>query len=155
MATETDRIARQLEKAFDKQPWYGSSVVAILKEVEPSTVHQRIGQAHTICELVLHMTAWRTFVIRRIAGDATYNVSDELNFPKPSTLPDAWPKAIKALEDNQRELLSSIKKFPPERLAELVPGASHNYTWYTLLHGIIHHDIYHLGQIALLRKAVQ
>jgi uncharacterized damage-inducible protein DinB len=155
MATETERIARQLEKAFDKQPWYGSSVMAILKEVEPALVHKRIGQAHTIIELVLHMISWRRFVIRRIGGDAAFNVTDELNFPKPSTLPDAWPKAMKSLEDNQRELLSAIKTFPPERLAELVPGASHNYTWYTLLHGIIHHDIYHLGQIAILRKALQ
>ena len=155
MATEIDRIARQLEKAFDKQPWYGSSVMAILKEVEPSIVHKRIGQAHTICELVLHMTAWRTFVIRRLAGDTAYVVSDDLNFPKPSGHSDAWPKPVIGLEDSQRELLLAIKAMSPEKLDELVPKASHKYTWYTLLHGIIHHDIYHLGQIAILRKALQ
>jgi len=155
MATEIERITRLLEKTFDKQPWYGSSVMAILKEVDPKQAHQRAGQAHTMIELVLHMAAWRTFVIRRLSNEESYTVTDELNFPKPSTAPDAWAKALKLLEDNQRELLAALKKFPVEKLEELVPAASHKYTWYTLLHGIIDHDIYHVGQIAILQKAFQ
>jgi uncharacterized damage-inducible protein DinB len=155
MAAETDRIARLLEKTFDKQPWYGSSVMAILSEVDSSLVHKRLGKAHTMIELVLHMTAWRTFVIKRLSGDNEFQVTDALNFPKPSTPPDAWKKAIKSLQDNQLELLGLINKLPDEKLGELVPGASHKYTWYTLLHGIIDHDVYHLGQIAILQKALQ
>lgn len=155
MATEIDRIVRLLEKTFDKQPWYGSSVMAILKEVDPSVVHKRIGQAHTMIELVLHMTAWRTFVIRRLSGDNDYQVTDALNFPKPSTQSDAWSRALSSLEDNQRELLAAVRKLPGEKLGELVPSSSYKYTWYTLLHGVIDHDVYHLGQIAILQKALQ
>ena len=155
MATEIDRIARALEKAFDKQPWYGSSVMTTLREIDASIVQRRAGQAHTIIELVLHMIAWRTFVTKRLTGDIEYQVSDELNFPKPSTAPDAWSKALTSLEENQKALVGAIRKFPLEKLDELVPAASHKYTWYTLLHGIIHHDVYHLGQIALLKKAFQ
>jgi uncharacterized damage-inducible protein DinB len=155
MATEIDRITRLLEKTFDKQPWYGSSVMSVLKEIDPAQVHKRVGQAHTMIELVLHMTAWRTFALSRLSGDITYQVTDELNFPKPSTQPDAWSKALKSLEANQRDLLAAVAKFPDDKLGELVPGASHKYTWYTLLHGIIDHDVYHLGQIAILQRAVR
>jgi len=155
MATESERIARLLEKTFDKQPWYGSSVIDILKQVDPSIANKRVGKAHTIIELVLHMTTWRTYVIKKLSGDNDFKVTDELNFPKPSTLPDAWARAVKSLEENQLEMLAAIKKFPEEKLGELVPAASHKYTWYTLLHGIIDHDIYHVGQIAILQKALQ
>jgi hypothetical protein len=47
---------------------------------------------------------------------------------------------------------AAVKRSPEERLHENVPGNGHSY-WYELL-GILHHDLYHAGQIALLRKAV-
>jgi uncharacterized damage-inducible protein DinB len=155
MASEIARIVRQLEKAFDAQPWYGPSVISTLKEVDESIIYKHAGQAHSIIELVLHMTAWRRFVIKRLAGESSYEVSDALNFPTPSTAKGAWTKAVDDLIDIQKELVTAMKKLPEEKLGELVPGASHKYTWYTLLHGIIHHDVYHLGQISLLRKAFQ
>jgi hypothetical protein len=76
-------------------------------------------------------------------------VSDEMNFPKPGT----WDAAIDGLHASQNALVEAIKNFPEERLGELVPNATHKYTFYTLIHGVIHHDIYHLGQIALLKKS--
>lgn len=155
MNTEVERIVRQLEKAFEKQPWYGPSVTEVLREADTSVVHKRVGHAHTIIELVLHMTAWRRFVIQRLSGDVKYEVTDELNFPKPSAAADAWSKAIDGLMKSQKEMITAIKQFPEEKLSELVPGASHKYTWYTLLHGIIQHDVYHTGQISLLKRALQ
>jgi len=155
MAAEIDRIIHQLEKAFDKQPWYGPSLMEVLRGVQPFMVSKRVGQAHTMIELVLHMTAWRQFVIKRLMGDNEYQVTDDLNFPKPSSSADAWKKALKDLEQSQNEMVAAIKKFPEGKLAELVPGASHKYTWYTLLHGIIQHDVYHTGQISLLKRALE
>jgi uncharacterized damage-inducible protein DinB len=154
MKSEIDRITGQLEKAFEKQPWYGTSVMAILKDVDASVVHRKIGP-HSIIILVKHMTIWRRYVIHKLQGNDNFQVSDEQNFPDPPITSQAWPEAIKELQASQRELMIAIAKFPQERLNELVPAASHKYTWYTLLHGIIQHDVYHLGQIALLRKALQ
>jgi hypothetical protein len=94
------------------------------------------------------MTAWRIFTVRRLQGDDGYTVTDDLNF-KTAT---SWENAITDLEKSQQELLTAVKSFPEEKLSDRVPHASHQYTFYTLIHGIIHHDLYHTGQIVLIKK---
>ena len=149
--TEIDRITRLLEKTFDRQPWYGSSVMEILKTVNPLIVNQRIGETHSIAELVEHMISWRTFATKRLQGEEAFQVNDATNFPSSHT----WEDTLKRLHQSQEELLKATKQFPEERLNELVPGNQFRYTYYTLLHGIIQHDVYHLGQIALLKKVIE
>lgn len=149
MDPEVSRIARMLEKTFDKSPWYGPPVMSILSEVTPVEANIRTGSSHSIIELVLHMISWRTFAARRLAGDEKFQVAEDMNFPKPG----GWKEAVKKLNQSQVELLAAVKAFPDNRLGDLVPSSSHKYTFYTLLHGIIQHDIYHIGQIQLIRKS--
>lgn len=153
MKNEIERIARQLEKAFDKQPWYGRSIKDLLGEINPEIVHRKVGP-HSIIVLLMHMIAWRRYVTRKLSGDNDFRVTDEENFPTSTGGSEAWGKAVSELDKSQQELLAAIRDFPDDKLDQLVPAASHKYTWYTLLHGIIQHDIYHLGQIALLKKAL-
>ncbi len=150
MATEIERITRLLEKTFDKQPWYGSSIMQVIKDMKPEITESRQGGAHSIIELVQHMTSWRNFTTKRLQGDTSYEVSEEMNFPKAIT----WEAAINNLCSSQQALVEATKKFPEERLRELVPSKTQKYTYYTLLHGIIQHDIYHLGQIAYIQKSL-
>ena len=151
MGTEIERIARMLEKTFDKSPWYGSSIMAILSDISPQQASHRIGTTHTILELVLHMVSWRIFATQRLSGNDEFQVAEEANFPTPSTLENA----IQKLKDSQVELITAVNKFPESRLGEIVPGKPQKYTYYTLLHGIVQHDIYHLGQIQLIRKTLE
>ncbi len=149
MGTEIERIVRLLEKTFDKQPWYGDSMMTTLSGVDPGIANLKHGPTHSIIELVVHMVSWRTFVTKRLLGEDTFQVTDETNFPTPGS----WDSAMNELQASQKSLIDALKKFPEERLAELVPNATHKYTFYTLIHGGIQHDIYHLGQIALLKKS--
>jgi uncharacterized damage-inducible protein DinB len=149
MKKESDRIIHLFEKTFDKQPWYGSSIMEILKNIKPEIVFKKVNDTHSIIELVLHMVSWRTFVTNRLNGNDNYQVSEENNFPKPGS----WEDALKALQQSQVTLLEAAKKFPEEKLDDICPSKVHKYTYYTLLHGIVEHDVYHLGQIALLKKA--
>jgi uncharacterized damage-inducible protein DinB len=95
------------------------------------------------------LTTWRNYVAKKLNGETAYTVPDEMNFP---VITD-WSKAVKDLEESQRTLVGAIEKFPDEKLSDLVQGVTHKYTYYTMLHGIIHHDLYHTGQIILIRKA--
>ena len=149
MTLETERISRLLQNTFEKQPWYGSSVMEILNQVSPDIVNQRIGQTHSINELVLHMASWRLFATKRLKGDVDFQVTEDTNFPLPGT----WEEALSKLHHSQERLIEAVKAFPEERLGEICPSKEYKYTYYTLLHGIIQHDIYHLGQIALLKKS--
>jgi uncharacterized damage-inducible protein DinB len=95
------------------------------------------------------MTTWRVFVTKKLEGDLEYNVQPEMNFPRSSN----WPVAMRELEQSQKTLLAALEKFPAERLYDLIDPLRYRHTYYTLLHGIIHHDLYHTGQIMLIVKA--
>ena len=149
MEREIERMVRMLEKTFDGYPWYGNSVQATLRAVDDEKISATHGPTHSMVELILHMVAWRTYVMRRLLGDSTYKITDETNFPEPTT----WRDALDKLVTSQRDLIEVIKKFPEEKLDDPVPEGEHKYTFYTLIHGIIQHDIYHLGQIAYINKS--
>jgi uncharacterized damage-inducible protein DinB len=63
---------------------------------------------------------------------------------------NSWQKDLQVLENSQQALLLALNRMNDGNLGEIVSGRE--YTFYTLLHGIIQHDLYHIGQIALLKK---
>jgi uncharacterized damage-inducible protein DinB len=148
--SELKNIASMLSKVYEKNAWHGPSVKEVLAPIGAEHALKRLPNTHSIIELVNHMTAWRIFTARKLAGDTKFKVTEDLNFPNSTD----WPAALSELENSQNELIAAIASFPPERLDETVPHATHHYTYYTLLHGIIQHDLYHLGQIMLIHKAV-
>jgi uncharacterized damage-inducible protein DinB len=153
--SEAARIADQLRRAFEGKAWHGDSLFEILKNVNPSQAAARpIKDAHTIWELVLHIAAWDVVALRRLGGKAA-TVSGTKNFPFVTDASDgAWRKAIADLQRVHEELISAVAVFPDSRLYEKVPGKSgahHNF--YYMLHGVVQHELYHAGQIAILKKA--
>jgi hypothetical protein len=96
------------------------------------------------------MTAWRIFVVKKLQADRAYMVSDAMNFPKPT----GWLTALKELKKSQAELMKELNQFPESKFDELIPHDAYKCTFSTLLHGIIHHDLYHIGQIALIKKSL-
>ena len=150
MKTETEKIISLLKRTFDRGAWHGPSVKEALKDVGPAHAMKRLGDTHSVIELVAHMTSWRRYVINRLEGNNSYTVSDEMNFPKR----EDWNNVLEELFATQDELLTLIADFPVYKLSELVPVSEQNYTYNTLLNGIIHHDVYHAGQIMLIRRAL-
>jgi uncharacterized damage-inducible protein DinB len=149
MKSEIERIAKLLRRTFEKGAWYGPSVQDVLSKVTAANAHQRVANTHSIIELVAHMTSWRNYVTSRLGNGPYLDVSDEMNFPQEKD----WQKVKIAFEQSQAALMQAVESFPLDKLDELVPQASHKYTYYTLLHGIVDHDIYHTGQISLILKA--
>jgi uncharacterized damage-inducible protein DinB len=79
--TEPHRLADQIHRAFEGDAWHGDSILELLKDVNAATAAARpIPNAHSIWELVLHITAWDD-AVRRRAGGTTLTLSDEENFP--------------------------------------------------------------------------
>ena len=65
----------------------------------------------------------------------------------------AWHKALDHIKRAHNELVNSVKMFPESRLSERVPGKTHDYyDFYYMFSGIVQHELYHAGQIALLKK---
>jgi uncharacterized damage-inducible protein DinB len=149
MKTETEKIVSLLKRTFERGAWHGPSVKEVLKGIDGTLALKRLNNTHSIIELVAHMTSWRRYVINRLQENNSFVVSDEQNFPKR----DDWDNVLQELEESQQQLLELIEKFPVYKLSELVPVSEQNYTYYTLLNGIIHHDVYHAGQIMLIKRA--
>jgi uncharacterized damage-inducible protein DinB len=152
--SETARLADQIRRAFEGEAWHGDSLLEILAGVSEKTAAAKpIPDAHSISELVLHITAWDKIVIRR-AGGETVDPSDEENFPPVKDAGQAaWQDALAALRNTHTELIKTVAAFPDSRLQERVPGKKQGYyNFYYLFSGIVQHELYHAGQIALLKK---
>jgi uncharacterized damage-inducible protein DinB len=152
--SETARIADQLRRAFSGDAWHGDSLLEILDGVTAAQAAARpIPHAHTIWELVLHIAAWDGAVRLRLGGKAVA-LSDEQNFPPVrDTGETAWRKALEHVRQVHDELVQAVSESPDTRLAEQVPGKQGaHYTYYYMLHGVAQHELYHAGQIALLKK---
>jgi uncharacterized damage-inducible protein DinB len=152
---ETARIADQLERAYSGKAWHGPSLRFLLRGVTAVQAAQHpISGAHSIWELVLHTAAWDRVVCQRIAGGKITELPPEENFPTVGGASEAaWKKALKELEQQHKALAAAIRKFPDAKLNHRLGGG--DYSFYITMHGAVQHDLYHAGQIAILKKLVK
>ncbi len=149
---ETDRIREQLERAFSGGAWHGPGVLEILENVTASQAAAKpIVGAHSIWELVLHIKAWEDACRRRLSGDRA-ELPDEEDWPQVNeTSDEAWEKTLAGLRENHQKFSDAIASVDESRLDE--PILDGMKTVYATLHGAVQHDLYHAGQIAILKKA--
>jgi uncharacterized damage-inducible protein DinB len=153
--TEVERILDQLRRAYEGEAWHGPSVREALTGVTAEQAHARpLSGAHTIWELVQHIAVWEDVGRRRLEGDrAAIEISSPEDWPPASDQSEAaWERAKAALDRGHQALIKSVARVSESRLDEpILEGLS---TVYVTLHGVIQHDVYHAGQIAMLKKAL-
>ena len=153
--SETARLADQIRRAFEGEAWHGDSVGELLANVDAKTAAAHpIQGAHSIWELLLHIAAWDDAVLRRAGGTAV-KLGDEENFPPViDTSEKAWRKAVEQVKEKHDALVRAVAAFPEARLFDPVPGKPEKYyDHFYMFSGIVQHELYHAGQIALLKKA--
>lgn len=158
--TETNRIVDQIRRGYDGDAWYGSSTTQILAGLTADEAAKRpVANAHRIWEIVLHLTAWKREVTKRLAG-ARAGLPEEGDWPEISDMSEpSWQTARRALDEAHRALLEAAGSVGDQRLDDPSNdtrdrAAGTGVSLYVLLQGIVQHDAYHAGQIALLRKAL-
>ncbi len=151
--SEVERIAEQLRKTFEGAAWHGPSVRELLASTTRGQAAKRpIPGAHTIWEIVLHIGVWESVVRRRLSGELVTNLAPNQDWPPVHDVSEtAWTRTREELDQGHLQLQQSIIQLSDERLGEIVPGK--DYTVYVMVHGVIQHDLYHAGQIALLKRA--
>jgi len=151
--TEVRRIGRLLKHGYDGQPWYGTALCKLLAEVTAERAAARpIAGAHNIWQEVLHVIAWRQVACGLLRGETVAELSDGENWPEPRGCDTAaWQQTLDELARTQHALEAALDGLTDDRLQEKVSYGK-PFSLYVLLHGIIHHDAYHAGQIALLRN---
>src|SRR6185437_4110087 len=148
--TEVGRILDQLRRSHEGEAWHGPAPRELLDGVTADqAARMPLPSAHNIHEIVLHIAFWA-----ESAADALRGVpmpAEGSDWPAAQPGETGWRSAIVRLDTAQADLQRETEKLGSERLGDIVPGR--DYTVYFLLHGIAQHNIYHAGQIALLKKS--
>lgn len=148
---ERDRIVEQMKRGFEGDAWHGPSVTEVLEGVTwRKALEKPIPSAHSVWEIVLHMTAWEDVVRRRLLGESVDLTSEEDWPPVDDPSKEGWTRALDALRKGHMRLRKTAAGIEDEQL-DASPGGKSS-SRYVLLHGIIQHDLYHAGQIAVLKK---
>ena len=156
MNPQLSYIITDLKECFDGKPWYGDSVMKKLDAVDWQCVNDQNYGSKTIAILVQHIINWRIFVLKKLQGDAVYDIIiDELNDWTEVYVNNEqeWNLMKQEIRNTQKELLEFLENCTDELLDETVPGKK--YTFGPILQSIAQHDIYHLGQIAMLNAKSQ
>ncbi|HMJ69877.1 MAG TPA: DinB family protein [Cyclobacteriaceae bacterium] len=144
------------KQLYEKGAWFGDTYLEKLEDVtEKEAFTQPAKGIHSIAELVSHVIYWRTPVIKRLKGEKDYqgSVDSPDNWvPLDKLKAKGWKTILKEFDESQKQMLKLLADAKPEFFAgEYSPGRS----WEYVTEGIVQHDIYHLGQLGLVKKMVR
>jgi uncharacterized damage-inducible protein DinB len=154
-------LANRLRETWNGNPWYGESSARILEGVTADEASRRIAPGtHSIHEIVLHMTAWTEAVAARVRGQGARPPERGDWPPVADATPAAWAATLAALDEARHDLLKAIEETHEEDLHVHVrnyspPFADTGISRAGTVAGLVEHEVYHLGQCALLKRAVR
>ena len=143
-----------LDEAYERKTWHGPNLKQSLKGISVVQAAWRPGaERHNIWEEALHAAYWKYAVRRRLVGDkrGSFHFKGSNWFSRPDEpSPAAWEQDVALLVAEHKRLVEVARAIDPRRLHE--PAKGTRQTPATLLRGIAFHDIYHAGQIQLLKR---
>ncbi len=148
-----DLILSQLDEAYDRRSWHGTNLRGSIRRVAAADAALRPARdRHNIQEIVVHCAYWKYVVRRRFTGEprASFPLRGSNWFPRRRVDEKAWPEDIRLLDDAHRRLRLVIADLGVRQLEETPRGSSVSNR--AMLSGIIAHDLYHAGQIQLLKR---
>jgi uncharacterized damage-inducible protein DinB len=152
-------LAEQLRKGFAADPWHGPATSDLLRGLDAKlSAAKPSSGAHSIWELVGHMTAWQREVLRRLRGGRP-GLPEDGDWPAVAGDTDAaWQRSCGALASSLLELADAASRLSADQLTVVVGTSDRplgtGVTVAEMLVGMVAHNAYHSGQIALLRKSL-
>jgi uncharacterized damage-inducible protein DinB len=145
----TERLLDQLNRAYGGEAWHGPSLRNLLDGVTQSQATARpIRDGHTIHELVAHVATWMDAVARRVGGEVVDSGSVD---DWPDVTKVSWAASVENLDRAESRLCDAIARLGADDLEK--PLAGQKRSVYSEVMGILQHNVYHAGQIGILKKA--
>jgi hypothetical protein len=157
----TAQLLALLDEAFDKKAWHGTTLLGSLRGVKVDVAARRPKPGrHNIWELTVHAAYWKYAVRRLLTGEkrGAFVLAGSNWFPRPSPSPPsgederAWNADLKLLASEHARLRDVVAAFPEAALARKLTGKAYDAGF--VIRGIAAHDLYHAGQIQLIKKLV-
>jgi uncharacterized damage-inducible protein DinB len=153
-AAQLQLLLQIVDESFGRKAWHGPTLRGSIRGLSPDEAAWRPRpDRHSIAEIVIHSAYWKYAVRRRLREEkrGSFVLKGSNWFALPASLSQSnWRDFITFLDDEHRALRNAIAAFPPERLYDIPKGGK--VRCMTLIHGVAMHDVYHAGQIQLLKR---
>ena len=151
---ELELLLEIIDQAYERQAWHGPNLKGSLRGLTAKQASWRPARGrHNIWELVIHAAYWKYAVRRRLLGGkcVSFPIKGSNWFEDPRKNGErAWKEDLALLDETHRGLREAIDMLAPSRLHSSQPGSKVKNV--TLIYGIASHDLYHAGQIQLLKR---
>ena len=155
-SSEIKLLLKSIDEGYVRKAWHGPNLRGSIRGLSVKDASWRPGKnRHNIWEIVVHCAYWKYVVRRRITGERRGSFplkgSNWFTRPEGNTSEGRWRKDISLLEDMHRLLYDAVKELSLLQLEEISHGGR-NVTNRSIIIGIAMHDVYHAGQIQLLKR---
>jgi hypothetical protein len=156
LTPEIALLVAGLDQAFNKRSWHGPNLRGSLRGLSAEDAAWRPApQRKSIAEIVVHCAYWKYVVRRKLRGEKRGSFalpgSNWFALPAPMTV-TTWNNCIALLESEHKTLRAAVAAVPPVSLHK---GSSPTATPAFHIHGAAAHDLYHAGQINLLKRMMR
>lgn len=154
MTQDTHTFNLLLDEGFNKAAWHGPNLLGSLRGITlPRLLFRPRKEGHNIWELAVHCAYWKYAVRNRLIEGKrnTFPLEGSNFFARDKGLTvDDWKKDLALLKHQHRLLMATISALDPSTFDSRVAGSRHTVRRTVL--GVAAHDIYHAGQIGLLKR---
>ena len=149
--SENKRISNLYQSIYNGNPWLEVTLSHTLENVTAEQAYRKVNpNLNTIWEIVNHLIQWRRNILRRVQGETVVTPDHNYFVPILDSSEAAWEQSLQSLAKSQELWNAFFEDFNDSDLEKIY--VNNNHTYYEHIHGIIQHDVYHLGQIVILKK---
>ncbi len=143
-----------IDQAYSKGAWHGPNLKGSIRGIDAGTVVKRPGsKRHNIFELVCHAAYWKYIIWRKLTDskEAEFELRGSNWFKSPRAADEkSWTRIKRLLDRHHKLARQAIMDLPESALFKRAPNSKYRY--FELVCGMASHDLYHAGQIQLLKK---
>jgi uncharacterized damage-inducible protein DinB len=153
--SEVSLLLTQLDQAYDKRSWHGTNLRGSIRGMTAQQAAKRPAPGrHNIHEIVVHAAYWKYAAWRRLTGEkrGSFPLEGSNWFPRETADEAQWRADVRLLADTHGQLRAAVARVKAAALPRKVPGSKESAL--TLISGIIAHDLYHAGQIQLIKRLI-
>lgn len=149
----THNIQKLFSDLYNGNPWTWINLHDIISDITADKAAKNpIPNANSIWQIVQHCIGWRENVLRKLAGDAFETPDDNYLTAPVDTSTASWQELLDRLAQSEKDWESYLANITDDFLNEPYAPSNGEYTVYEVIHGVLHHDNYHFGQIMMLKK---
>ena len=150
-------LLEQLDEAYDRQSWHGTNLRGSLRGLSSDQALWRpVPDRHNVWEITIHAAYWKYAARRRLTGEkrGAFPRKGSNWFPSPISPTEAqWREDVGFLGESHRRLREAVAQLTDADLRRRTPGGKETIA--RLVRGVAAHDLYHAGQIQLLKRLLR